>query len=43
MPVEVLESLSAADRARITEKERLRAHVKGFEGELDLVRIGLRT
>jgi class 3 adenylate cyclase len=43
LPVEVLESLPAADRARVVEKERLRAHVKGYQGELDLVRVGLRT
>ncbi|HEY8089459.1 MAG TPA: adenylate/guanylate cyclase domain-containing protein [Polyangiaceae bacterium] len=43
MPVEVLESLPAVDRARLVERERIRAHVKGYEGELHLVRAGLRS
>jgi adenylate cyclase len=42
MPVDVLASMDEADRASLVEKERLRARVKGVEGELELVRVGLR-
>lgn len=41
LPVDVFEKLPAADRARLTERERLQAHVKGYDGELALVRAGL--
>ncbi|MGH7297287.1 MAG: adenylate/guanylate cyclase domain-containing protein, partial [Polyangiaceae bacterium] len=43
LPVEVFEALPLGDRARVAERERLRAYVKGYEGELDLVRVALRT
>jgi class 3 adenylate cyclase len=41
MPGTVFDSLDAADRKRLVEKERLEAHVKGVEGTLELVRVAL--
>jgi class 3 adenylate cyclase len=41
MPGAVFESLEPADRARLVEKERLEAHVKGVDGTLELVRVAL--
>ncbi len=41
MPGVVFDSLDAADRRRLVEKERLEAHVKGVENELELVRAAL--
>jgi class 3 adenylate cyclase len=43
LPVEVFEALPAGDRSRVVEKERLKARVKGFEAELDLVRLVLAS
>ncbi len=41
LPRDVYESLASEDRARVVEKERLQARVKGVEAPLDLVRVGL--
>ena len=41
MPGTVFDSLDAADRKRLVEKERLEAHVKGVDGTLELVRTAL--
>jgi class 3 adenylate cyclase len=41
MPHDVLEALAPAERARVVEKERLQATVKGVEQPLDLVRLSL--
>jgi class 3 adenylate cyclase len=41
MPGAVFESLEPRDRARVVEKERLEAHVKGVDGTLELVRVAL--
>ena len=41
MPGAVFESLDPRDRARLVEKERLEAHVKGVDGTLELVRVAL--
>jgi class 3 adenylate cyclase len=41
LPVEVFATLDAQDRKRLVEVERLEAHVKGVEGTLALVRVGL--
>jgi class 3 adenylate cyclase len=41
MPADVVADLAPADRAGLAQKEYLRARVKGFEGELALVRLEL--
>jgi class 3 adenylate cyclase len=43
MPGVVFDSLDAADRKRLVEKERLEAHVKGVESKLELVRAALAS
>jgi class 3 adenylate cyclase len=41
LPGDVLDALPAEDRARLVEKERFEARVKGVENALALVRVGL--
>jgi len=43
MPGAVFDALEATDRERLVEKERLEARVKGVDGPLALVRVGLRA
>jgi adenylate cyclase len=41
LPVDVFEAIDAADRARLVERERFEARVKGVESPLQLVRVAL--